>query len=473
MIGKFGSISSRTSRGIPIRLFSPTGQESQGKFALDICCRVLEQYEALFNFNYPLPKLDLVAIPDLAVSAMENWGLLIFRPLRLLLDEAKSDTNDKKRISRIVGHEVAHQWFGNLVTMRSWEELWLKEGFATWLSYNVNNRLFPEWHLSHDHVSGTLQIALGLDGLHATHPVEVPLGTTENFDAIFDDITYLKGASILHMLADIIGEEALFRGLKTFVASKAFSTASATDLWRALSAGGASVDVVKLMTAWASLAGFPIVSLHTERTKTSSTILILTQRRFCNLVPSSAKTSIDTVYPIHISIRTPRAKYFLELSQNTKTIQLDDPGPFKLNSDQCGFYRVSYDIDNLICLALAAKERWLSPEDLLGIIGDSFAFASAGEQSTVVLLKLVEVLQYDDRFVIWEQISKALDQILCIWRDSNDRINQRLREWMLSIYLEKARSIDIDWDDLSRCGDQDMQALIFKQMGAFGHEQLV
>jgi aminopeptidase 2 len=180
---------------VPIRVYAPLNQNIEhGRFALELAVRTLEFYERTFESVLPLPKMDMVAIPDFALGAMENWGLIIFRVVRLFFNEKTSSASQKEQVALAVQHELAHQWFGNLVTMEFRDGLWLNEGFATWMSYYSCNIMYPEWEVWRIYFTDIFQPALSRDSLRSSHPIEVPVKRTDEFSQILDEITYSKSS---------------------------------------------------------------------------------------------------------------------------------------------------------------------------------------------------------------------------------------------------------------------------------------
>ena len=186
------------------------------------------------QFPYPLPKLDMAAIPDFAAGAMENWGLITYRESALLVDPAHSSAATKQRVAIVVAHEIAHQWFGNLVTMDWWNQLWLNEGFATWMEYHAVDALFPEWNIWEQFLDTDHALALEADGLQSTHAIEVPPGSVEAMRQNFDAVSYSKGGSVIRMIHGMIGPEAFRKGLQTYLVRHAYGNTVTEDLWAAL-----------------------------------------------------------------------------------------------------------------------------------------------------------------------------------------------------------------------------------------------
>lgn len=229
-IGDFEYVEGFTKREyhgkpLPVRVYTTRGLKEQGMLGLTQCLQVVDYFSDIFEVEYPLPKLDLLAVHEFSHNAMENWGLIVYRTTAILFDEKKSDPKYKNTVTYVVAHEVAHQWFGNLVTMDWWNELWLNEGFATWVGWLAVNHLQPDFHIWSQFVQEAMQSAQNLDGLRASHPVEVPVRDALEVDQIFDAISYLKGSSIIRMLSSHLGEEVFLRGVSDYLKKHAYGKA--------------------------------------------------------------------------------------------------------------------------------------------------------------------------------------------------------------------------------------------------------
>ena len=207
IVGEFDYVETKSSDNVMVRVYTPVNKKEQGLFALEVAAKALPFYKDYFKIAYPLPKMDLIAIPDFAFSAMENWGLVTYRETCLLVDAKNTSSERKQWIALVVTHELAHMWFGNLVTMEWWTHLWLKEGFASFIEFLCVDHLFNEYDIWTQFVTDVYTRALDLDALHNSHPIEVPVGHPSEIDEIFDDISYNKGASVIRMLHQFIGDD--------------------------------------------------------------------------------------------------------------------------------------------------------------------------------------------------------------------------------------------------------------------------
>jgi aminopeptidase 2 len=235
VIGELNYIETNAFR-VPVRVYAPKDKNIEhGRFPLDLAAKTLEFYEKTFNSPFPLPKMDMVAIPDFSAGAMENWGLITYRVVDLLIDEKASGAAVKQRVAETVQHELAHQWFGNLVTMDYWDGLWLNEGFATWMSWYSCDVFYPDWKVWEGYVTDNLAGALSLDSLRSSHPIEVPVKRADEINQIFDAISYSKGSSVIRMISKYVGEETFMEGIRRYLKKHAYGNTETGDLWAALS----------------------------------------------------------------------------------------------------------------------------------------------------------------------------------------------------------------------------------------------
>lgn len=250
VVGELEFIGTLTERqNIPIRVYTPIGFAQQGQFALDVGKRSLDFFADYFDVPYTLPKMDMVAIPDFLMGAMENWGLVTCRMTSILFDSKKSTLRIKQNVAYTVGHELAHQWFGNLVTMSWWSDLWLNEGFATWAGWLVSDYLFPEWDIWTCFIINDFQSGLFSDSLRSSHPIEVPIKDPSDISQIFDSISYSKGASVIRMLETYLGSEVFKNGLREYIKKYSFSNACTNQLWDVLEKVSKK-EVSKFMSVW-------------------------------------------------------------------------------------------------------------------------------------------------------------------------------------------------------------------------------
>lgn len=405
IVGDFEWIEQKTKSGVLVRVMTVPGKSHQGKFALDTTVRCLEFYENYFAIPYPLDTLDMIAIPDFASLAMENWGAITFREIGLLMDDAQTSTSTKEMIAEVIAHELAHQWFGNLVTMEWWTHLWLNEGFASYIPYLAMESLFPEWNMWEKFSTDTLMIALRLDALKHTHPIEVEVHHPNEIGEIFDAVSYHKGASVIRMLAEYIGDAAFQKGLRAYLKTHSYKNASTLHLWDAFEKASKK-PVKKMMALWTGKSGYPMVTAKSDGKK-----LTLTQKRFYSSSQSAKQSKDKTLWPIPVSAATGKGeKSFGLMDKRSMTIP-HTGGWIKMNAHEGSVYRTHYEGALLGALVEPIRTKAMAPNDRLGIIRDLFAFSEAGEADTTTVLEMLRVYENETELTVWTEIVSGLRYI--------------------------------------------------------------
>jgi len=412
VVGEFDYIEDMSSDGVLVRVYVPKSKKEQGQFALEVATKVLPYYKTYFGIAYPLPKIDLIAIADFSSGAMENWGLVTYRETCLLVDPQNTSAVRKQWIALIVAHELAHQWFGNLVTMEWWTHLWLNEGYASFVEFLCVAHLFPEYDIWTQFVTDTHIRALELDALKNSHPIEVPVGHPSEIDEIFDDISYHKGASVIRMLHAYIGDDDFRLGMNLYLKRHSYANAVTEDLWAALEEVS-NKAVRNVMSSWTKRQGFPVVTVD-HRQDGNNRILSLSQERFLAdgsvdndniwIIPISVSSSQDSKKSIFDDILDAKNKEFVikDIPENTW---------LKINPGTIGFYRTRYSKPVLSLLLPAIEDRTLPPLDRLGLLDDLFAMVQAGHASTVEVLEVMRAFQHEDNFTVWSTIVNTLGKI--------------------------------------------------------------
>ena len=263
VVGDIACLQDRTSDGVLMRVWATKGNEDKGKFALETSMALLDYFHDYFGIPYPLSKLDHIALPDFAAGAMENWGAITYREVALLVDPENSSAGTREVVAAIVSHEMAHQWFGNLVTMEWWDDLWLNESFASWMGDKAVDHLHPEWEMWTQFLTHDTSDALNLDGLRNSHPIEQDVNNPAEIGQLFDAISYSKGGSILRMLEHYLGADTFKAGLQIYIDRHRYANARTTDLWNAL--GEASGQpVAAIMESWTAQTGYPVLDVSVK-----------------------------------------------------------------------------------------------------------------------------------------------------------------------------------------------------------------
>src|SRR5437667_10123837 len=309
------------------------------EFSFEAAQNVLDYYESYFGIPYQLPKLHQVAVPEFAYGAMENWGAITYREILMHVDQNTS-IRAKKAVAGVIAHEIAHMWFGDLVTMKWWDDIWLNESFATFMGHRAVEQGYPQWKVWQDFVRTQTAGAMGRDGLRSTHPIEARVKNPEEIEELFDEISYGKGASILRMIEAYIGPDKFQKGVAQYLQKFRYSNASGHDLWSSLQEASGT-DVGRIMQGWISQEGFPVIKATLVDGRLS-----LEQERFLLTGGTSKQT-----WPIPVTINIDGKTQSLLLDKKKAEVNLPTtPRSLKLNVDQTGFYVVQYDGKELLDL---------------------------------------------------------------------------------------------------------------------------
>ena len=414
VVGDIKSIEARAEDGTLIRVWATAGKEEQGRFALEVSAKLLAYLNDYFGIPYPLEKLDHVAIPDFAAGAMENWGAITYRENAILVDPEHSSASTRQIVTSIIAHEMAHMWFGDLVTMTWWNDLWLNESFASWMGDKAVDHLYPEWQMWTQFLSADTNRALGLDGLRSSHPIEQKVSNSAQIGELFDAISYSKGASIIRMLEGFLGPEPFRQGLHQYLDRHQHGNARTQDLWDALGESSGQ-PVAKLMDTWVQQTGYPVI--HAQSTRAGNAITVTaSQRRFLYEHLLDEASSDDTLWHVPLSVSTASAGTASVL-MDTPTAELslplgpegDNDGWIKVNPEQTGFYRVNYSPEEWPTLRSAIKKKALPPSDRLGLQNDAYALTKAGLLPVTQFLSLAEAYTGEANATVWEDLANNLE----------------------------------------------------------------
>ncbi|MGO4223304.1 M1 family metallopeptidase [Lysobacter sp. TAF61] len=380
------------------------GVVDQARFALASSVDVLREYNDYFGTPYPLPKLDNVASPGASqfFSAMENWGAIFTFEHTLLLDPGFSTQSDKQRVFSVAAHEIAHQWFGDLVTMSWWDDLWLNEGFATWMASRTTQKLHPEWNTRLYSVSGR-EGAMSRDAVATTHPVVQHVETVEQASQAFDAITYQKGGAVIRMLEGYVGEDAWREGVRNYMKAHAYGNTVSDDLWKQVqsAAGKPILDIAHDFTLQ---PGIPMITVESATCSNGKTTLKLSQGEFTKDRPGKQPLSWR-VPVIAQSVGGEPVRTIVEGGSGS----LDVPGcgPVVVNAGQSGYYRTLYSAQQFASIRDGFAK--LEPIDQLGLMSDTWALGMGGLQSPANYLDLVKATPAGADPQIWEDIAGKLD----------------------------------------------------------------
>uniref|UniRef100_A0A671RL93 Aminopeptidase n=1 Tax=Sinocyclocheilus anshuiensis TaxID=1608454 RepID=A0A671RL93_9TELE len=489
----FRSVSGMTATGINISIYAVPEKWHQTHYALEAALRLMEFYEQYFNILYPLPKLDLIAIPDFQSGAMENWGLTTYRETSLLYDPDISSASDKLWVTMVIGHELAHQWFGNLVTMEWWNDIWLNEGFARYMEFVSLEAVYPELKVE-DHFLDTCFGAIGRDSLNSSRPISSLAENPTQIKEMFDTVSYDKGACILHMLRNFLTNEGFQNGIIRYLRRFRYSNARNEDLWDSLIKvchficclflsyiynsyrfAGEHIDLKKIMYTWTIQKGIPLITVKRQGRK-----LYIGQERFLKIVlpddPSCYLWHIPLAYKTSHSDH--EVKHILTTKSDVLTLD-EEVDWVKLNSDMNGYYIVHYDEEgwNALTELLSANHTALSFKDRASLIHNAFQLVTAGrlslnraldligylksETHNVPLLQGLGYLQSFYKLIDKRNIADVTHNLKYFrdvidkqsWSDDGMVSDRRLREEVLSLAcdfdyppcLEKAKQLYNSW----------------------------
>lgn len=405
VIGPMVASPARVVDGKTIKIYTVPGKENMTGFALDFAAKILPFYEKYFGQPYPLDKLDLIAIPDFSAGAMENIGAITFRETALLCTENAS-VRQKMSVANVVAHEMAHLWFGDLVTMQWWDDLWLNEAFATWMADKAVDWARPDWRVLDDFIVEK-SMTLNADSISATRKVKSPVASPEDALEMFDEITYSKGASLLFMLENYMGKEKFEKGIKDYMAAHKFGNATTDDLWKALS--DKDLNVGKLMNTWILQAGCPVVSFD-DKGK-------LAQQRMYFLAGEIAKNKDRSVWSIPLNIKTSSEikPFLLDKSSANATIS----NALMLNGKGTGYFRTAFDARALKALAACKPSMFeaTTPNERITILSDAKAMTVARK------LPIADYLEFMSAFKV-EQDPYVLKLVIAALDDLNSYINK-------------------------------------------------
>ena len=475
VVGDMACVEATADNGTLMRVWTTRGKEQQGQFALENAVRLLHYYNDYFGIPYPLEKLDHIAIPDFAAGAMENWGAITYRETALLFDPENSAAAARQRILEVVSHEMAHMWFGDLVTMEWWDDLWLNESFASWMGDKAVDALYPEWTMWTQFVSHDTNSALSLDGLRNSHPIEVRVNDPAEIRELFDAISYSKGGSLLRMLEEFLTPEVFRQGLQRYLDVHRYDNARTENLWDALEAASGQ-PVTQVMDSWVKQTGYPMVEANITRDGGKLGVH-LTQQRFLydSLLDQGEKD--PTVWPVPVSVTTQRPdQKFSHLMREAElefpfTSAPDPSGWAKVNGGQTAFHRVNYSQSEWQRLRDAVARMELPATDRLGLQNDAYALVRAGAASATTFLELLEAYKGEDDATVWGDIASNLRGMETLLADEPYR--EQLDQLIRSLFEGVARRAG--WDSAPNEGHLDSlrRSIALGQAGAHGDPDVI
>ncbi|MEO5721164.1 MAG: M1 family metallopeptidase [Chthoniobacterales bacterium] len=470
-VGELDAIEKK-SGGVLHRVIATRGKAENGRYALDSSAQVTEYFNDYFGTPYPLPKLDEIAVPGGFGGAMENWGGITYFESRLLYDPEESSSETKQGIYSVVAHEIAHQWFGNLVTMAWWDNLWLNEGFASWMGSKATAKFNPDWEVWLERnvprdptrrVGISKETAMESDARSTTHPIQQPVTTEAEAGSAFDEITYKKGQSFIRMLESFLGEEAFRDGIRKYIARHKFSNTTTTDLWNALGEASGK-PVAEIAANWTQQPGFPIVMV----TRDADGKINLKQERFTINFPDAPalRWPIPLTYTVAGS-ETPVSR--LMDAETSEIADLPADRAVKFNVEGAGNYRVQYD-DASWKLLLAELPR-MSVPDRVNLLGDAWALVQARREPLSHYLELVEKLPGKTELAEREQVMTAFAHITGLL--AGEAQAAPFQKYAISILRPSFGELGWDKKKGESSRDATLRASLVSALGSLGDEEII
>jgi aminopeptidase N len=453
--------------GVTIGVVATLGKAAKGQFALDSAVKLLAWFNDYFGVKYPLPKLDLIAVPGGFGGAMENWGGITFFESRLLFDPATNADTARRPIFNIIAHEMAHQWFGDLVTMAWWDNLWLNEGFATWMATKASEQFYPQWQ-SWLNGYGQKQFAMAQDARRTSHPIQQVVVNESEAMVAFDAITYNKGQALIRMLENYLGENAFRDGIRRYMADHAYGNTTTANLWQALESV-AHKPVTGIAASFTEQDGVPLIMAETSCSGDTQR-LTLRQDRFV-VAPLKAAALPPRQWQVPVAFGSLRATSpEIVLLQGSSEVAAGSCGEaIKVNLGDIGYYRVEYGATSRA--ALTKSLTVLAPEDRVNFLADSWAMVQASRAEPPSYLALVEMLGADDRRPVWDQVIGTMNGL-------NRLARGRAERGALQAYARaRLRPVfdRLGWDG-SGSDDDDaglLRGSLIRTLGEFGDEQVI
>ncbi|CAJ0588782.1 unnamed protein product [Cylicocyclus nassatus] len=436
VVSEFVYIQDYTKSGVLLRVWSRKETVELAHFALQAGIKCLDFYEKLLNYKFPLEKLDMVALPTFKAGAMENWGLMMFSESNLLYDRHLHDLNDKLRIVRVIAHELAHQWFGNLITMKWWEDVWLNEGFSTYFEFLGADQLSKSMRMEDFRIVDSVELSLTTDS-SGSHPLLFALDRIDDLPSLFDDITYDKGGAILKMVATVVGRDNFLKSIHHYINKFAYSTAKTRDFEIALNEaiGGlegftGSLKMGDFVDQWATQSGYPLVTVESF----NGTHVKIRQELFRTDITAQPPKRYQWDVPIWYRDGSSSVKFqwlkrgeplYLKLAQHEH--------PIIINAGRNGYYRQNYDIEGWrkISKQLRVDHKKYSAFTRNAILSDAFAAARIGKIPYEIVFELLKYMEAEKEYLPWRAAIDGISEVLSYLRDLPE--SEYLERFMLNL----------------------------------------
>jgi aminopeptidase N len=465
-VGDFTCLEGAADR-IPIRICATPDKRDMGRLALESARQILQFYDSYYAIKYPFGKLDVVAVPDFAAGAMENTGAIFYRETDLLADTNTASVDTRKNIASILAHEMAHQWFGDLVTMQWWDDIWLNEGFATWMANKPLAALHPDWNIDVDEAGENRQ-ALGLDALRSTRPIHADVSTPAQIDEAFDGIAYQKGAAVLRMVESYVGADTFKKGVNAYLQAHAYGNATAEDFAKSIAAASGK-PVERILPTFVNQPGVPLIDVSIA-CRNNQTAVTLTQQRYS--VDASRAEAGRWQIPVCLKVPGRPAATCDLLTEASHTLTLAGacaPWVFA-NAGARGYYRTAYAPDMLRAMAPRVETDLTAPERL-SLLDDEWALVRAGRHTAGDYLTLAAGYGREHTSGVMEQVTRrlrAIDEDLTTL-ETQPRLQAFARSLLRPLFDEIGFT--------AAAGDADerrsLRAVLIGALGAFGDPDVI
>lgn len=452
--------------GVKLRVVTTEGKKEQGRYALESAKKILGYYNHYFGVKYPLPKLDSIAVPGGFGGAMENWGGITYNESILLFDPKTSSLETRQAVFEVMAHEMAHQWFGDLVTTAWWDNLWLNEGFASWMGTKASDHFNPDWQ-SWLNAGSAKSAVMREDSLRSTHPILQPVVSESQANDAFDNITYVKGQSFLRMLENYLGEEKFRDGMRLYMSRHRYSSTTTEDLWAALEKASGK-PVRALSAGWTEQPGLPVVNVSSECVG-GKNVVRLEQERFT--VQDPGAKPLQWMVPVALADLTRTKSSRVELlADKSSTVTFPNcEGVIKANFGDAGYYRVSYS--PAMFEKLKSRLNSLPPEDRLNLLGDTWAMVTAQRAAAASYLELVAALGPEKTTAVWQEVLGRLGFIDALQRGQPGRA--AFRAW--GIQVVRPQLVRLGWEPKANESATDtlLRNSVISLLGEFGDQEVI
>ena len=467
-VGDWKCISDHTD-GVKVSVCTVPGQENLARFPLEASTYILHYYDNYFGIKYPLPKLDNIAVPDFQAGAMENWGAIVYRETALLIDDKTASVNAKQGVAETIAHEMAHQWFGDLVTMAWWDDIWLNEGFATWMTPHPLAQWKPDW-MEGQEVADNTQRALSGDGTQNVRPIHQAAETRAQIEQLFDGIAYGKSAAVLHMLEAYLGPETFRKGVNAYLKEHAYANATAADFWTAMAhASKQPIDVI--MPTFVTQPGAPYVDVS-SKCDGGNTTLQLSQKRFFD-TPENFSQPNDQLWQIPICAKgisgaSSGQQQCFVMTKREQQVTMKGCSNFVFpDANALGYYRFNYDAPGLQQLG-SGVETALTPEERIALMGNEWALMRIGKHSVGDYLALGAQLKNTPGSVLLESFGYHLQYVNDNLLTAADR--PEFQAWLRTQFSPVLQQLGYTGRPNDTPEQKQKRAILFEGLGTLGND---